>query len=119
MSSLEVVVPDYTVQVIDGYHHIEIPGGSLLLEPNMPIVPTYSVSVDYPKGIEVQNVFLLDRFNMVPQSGLNIAPLIPAWDSSAPASMDFDDISCPGSGRMNITFFHGIPLKCPAVVPRL
>lgn len=70
---IEVTVPDYLVKKIGGWDYVEIPGGEDYLVEGMPIVPCYSVTVDYPKGIRVQRVFILERSEMTIVTNLNLS----------------------------------------------
>jgi hypothetical protein len=71
-SSVSFTVPDYNVTSIDGYDHVTIPGGKLLVVAGQPIVPFYMASLEYPKGYKVQNVALMDRSGMTTATGLNL-----------------------------------------------
>jgi len=72
LSSLDVVVPDYEVDTIDGVDYVEIPDGRVLLEEDKPQVPYYAVTIGYPLGYKVQNIAITDRSGMVTDTGLNI-----------------------------------------------
>jgi len=75
-SSLQVTIPDYVVETINGLDDVEIPGGRQWLEPGQLWIPFYSASIDYPSGCKVQDVVLTDRSGLVSASGLNI-PMTP------------------------------------------
>ena len=72
---LEVVVPDYQVTTTDGQDYVEIPGGGLLLVEGQPQVPLYTVSLDYPPGVTIQDVRLANRSGLTAATGLNIPPV--------------------------------------------
>ena len=78
LSSLDVIVPDYEVTTVEGEDYVEIPEGYTLLELDKPLVPFYTVSLDYPKGYRVQDVILTDRSGLTTATGLNIPNFIPA-----------------------------------------
>jgi hypothetical protein len=71
-SPLAIHVPDFVVDTIDGWDHVEIPGGGTLLEPGLYKVPYWSLSLDYPQGHWVQDVTLIDRASLVVTTGLQI-----------------------------------------------
>ena len=74
-SSLEINIPDYEVTSSNGLDTARIPGGLMLLEKGLPMVPIYVVTQDYPKGYRVQDVVLAARSGMVTATGLNL-PLV-------------------------------------------
>lgn len=47
-SSIDVVIPDYDVTSVNATDYVEIPGGYILFTQDMPLVPYYRVSYDYP-----------------------------------------------------------------------
>ena len=71
-SPYNITVPDYTVTHSDGFDHVNIPGGNMLLVEGRPAVPYYRVFLEYPPGYHVQNVTLLDRQAPAVATGLNI-----------------------------------------------
>jgi len=73
-TSLEVVVPDLNVTSTYGEDHVEIPGGGLLQVDGLPLVPLYSVSLQYPPGYRIQDVELIERSALSTLTGLNIPP---------------------------------------------
>jgi hypothetical protein len=75
ISSLDVVVPDYEVDVKNEMAYVEIPGGGLLFEEGRPLVPYYTTSIDYPMGSRVQEVVLSERSGLLNDSGLSIPSL--------------------------------------------
>lgn len=80
LSSIDVSIPDYNVTTRDGEDHVEIPGGNMVLVPGKPLVPSYSVSIDYPKSCQIQDVALTERGGLITDTGLNIPDVIPAID---------------------------------------
>jgi hypothetical protein len=72
LSSLEVNIPDYEVTRINGVDYVEIPGGQLLLVPDMPMVPYYATSVDYAKGYEVTDIVLTERAGLTTATHLHL-----------------------------------------------
>ncbi|MGC9445077.1 MAG: right-handed parallel beta-helix repeat-containing protein [Candidatus Methanospirareceae archaeon] len=75
VSSLTVAVPDYEVKTVDGEDYIEIPGGLSVLEEGKPLVPYYTVSRDFAKGYEVQDVTMIERSGLTTATGFNL-PLV-------------------------------------------
>jgi hypothetical protein len=71
-SSIEVKIPEYEVNRINGEDYVEIPGGFDFFEIGMPLVPCYKVSIRYPKGYRIQDVNLIHKTNPINVSGLNI-----------------------------------------------
>jgi hypothetical protein len=87
LSSLNIIVPDYQVTSAHGVDTARIPGGLMLLDPGFPMVPTYIVTQDYPKGYRVQNVTLTARWGITTATGLSL-PLVsgePAYDDGSDA----------------------------------
>ncbi|UCG58406.1 MAG: tandem-95 repeat protein [Phycisphaerales bacterium] len=81
-SSLDVTIPDYEVTNRGDLDDVQIPGGQSSLEPDMPMVPIYIASANYPKRCEVQDVVLTDRSGLTTETGLNlrIATVEPGGD---------------------------------------
>jgi hypothetical protein len=75
-SSIDVNIPDYEIDRINGEDHVEIPGGFEFFEIGMPLVPSFKVSQSYPKGYQIQDVVLTHRSNPINVTGLNIPPSI-------------------------------------------
>jgi len=76
-STIEVDIPEYKVEKIDGWDYVEIPGGEVLLtEEGRPRVPYYTTSIDYPEGYKVQDVILKERSGLETASGLNLPVVI-------------------------------------------
>jgi hypothetical protein len=71
-SSIDVNIPDYEIDRINGEDHLEIPGGFEFFEIGMPLVPSFKVSQSYPKGYQIQDVVLTHRSKPINVSGLNI-----------------------------------------------
>jgi sugar lactone lactonase YvrE len=71
-SSVDVVIPDYQVEQIEGQDYVEIPGGGILSVPGKPLVPYYRVFYDYPQGYQIQDVVLASRSEPITATGLNI-----------------------------------------------
>jgi hypothetical protein len=86
-TTLDVAIPDYQVTTSAGeVDTARIPGGLMLLEPGLPMVPIYVVTQSYPKGTRVQDVTLISRSGLTTATGLNL-PLAnedPATGSSGP-----------------------------------
>jgi hypothetical protein len=78
LSSLDVIVPNYEVTTVEGedYAYVEIPDGDMLLVPDKPMVPFYTVSLNYPQGYEVQDVILTDISGLTTTTGLNIRNVV-------------------------------------------
>lgn len=85
-TSLDVIVPDYqvTASASGELDTARIPGGLMLLESGLPMVPIYVVTQPYPKGTRVQDVTLVTRFGLVTATGLNL-PLVGDDPASAAA----------------------------------
>ena len=69
-TTLEVPIPQYTVERRDGWDRVTIPGGDVLLDEGQPQAPYYTVLVDVPAGYRVQDVTLLERSQMSAVDGL-------------------------------------------------
>lgn len=78
LSSVDVTIPDYQVTTLDGEDHVAIPGGEIVVAAYKPLVPSFSVQIDYPEGQRVQDVTLVQRGGLKTDSGLNIPDAIPA-----------------------------------------
>ena len=77
VSTLQMSIPAYDVNNLDGIDYVTIPDGSQLLVPQRPEVPSYSVDVSFPAGYRVQNVTMASRTNLSTASGLDL-PLVEA-----------------------------------------
>ncbi|MBI5566132.1 MAG: DNRLRE domain-containing protein, partial [Chloroflexi bacterium] len=72
VTALQVNIPDYVVEHIDGYDRVSLPGGLLRLEPGRYEVPYWQVQVDYPKGTRVSTVTLTSLSTPVITTGLHL-----------------------------------------------
>jgi hypothetical protein len=72
LSSIDVIVPDYTVTKAEGKDYVEIPDGLQLCLPGQPQIPYYRVLNEYPKDCMIQDVLLRQRSDPVKTTGLNI-----------------------------------------------
>jgi hypothetical protein len=70
--SIDVVVPDYEVNTVEGVDYVEIPDGMMLLQEGEPAVPYYATLVHVPEGLRIQDVVLTDRSGLVTDTGLNL-----------------------------------------------
>jgi hypothetical protein len=71
-ATLEVHVPDYEVERVDGADRVSIPGGMLRLEPGRFEVPYWQVTLDYPQGTRVASITLTSLASPVITSGLQL-----------------------------------------------
>lgn len=72
-STIQVDIPDFVIEETEeGRHIATIPGGDLLGEANRPLVPYYTVTVEYPTGYRVQRVVMVERTGLVEASELNL-----------------------------------------------
>jgi hypothetical protein len=74
-AGLVIDLPMYEVENIDGIDYVEIPGGQLFTDQGQFQVPIFSYNVEYPGGIQVNDVILTHRDNMIAENGLNL-PII-------------------------------------------
>ena len=72
VTSIQITVPDYQVNRVDGIDHVEIPGGKLLIAENLPLIPFYFSTIDYPEGYEIQDVTLIEKSGLMTETGLNL-----------------------------------------------
>ncbi|MHC4213134.1 MAG: C25 family cysteine peptidase [Planctomycetota bacterium] len=72
VSSLQINVPNYDVDSSGGYDYVRIPDGDALLVPDMPEVPTYTVTIDFPPGYKVQDVTMTECGAETSGVGLNL-----------------------------------------------
>jgi hypothetical protein len=68
LSAVDIVIPDYEVTPVGGYHEVDIPGGVVMLEPGGYRIPFYTHTIAYPPGYEVQQVVLTDRSGLVEET---------------------------------------------------
>jgi hypothetical protein len=73
--TIEINIPEYTVEEMGGYDYVDIPGGDILLVDGKPRVPYYFVYIDYAKGYRIQNVIMIERSGLQTTIGLNL-PII-------------------------------------------
>jgi hypothetical protein len=72
-TSLNIQVPTYVVTpTVDGFDHVEIPDGRMILEEGLHEVPYWITSIDYAPGYRVQGVDLTLRSGQVLTTGLNL-----------------------------------------------
>jgi len=72
LSSTQITIPDYGVTSVEDGDLVEIPGGGMVLVPGKPMVPSYNVVIEYPKGQQIQDIVLTQRGGLVTDTGLNI-----------------------------------------------
>jgi hypothetical protein len=72
VNALEVHVPMYEVEHVDGADRVSIPGGLLRLEPGRYEVPYWQVTLDYPQGTRVASLTLTSLASPVITSGLQL-----------------------------------------------
>jgi len=80
LSKLDVAIPDYEITTIDGAEHVEIPGGNIMFFVGKPMVPYYTMSLNYPEGYQVQGVVLVERTGLRTAIGLKIPDCVPEMD---------------------------------------
>ena len=77
LKKLDIIIPDYDVLTEDGEDCVEIPQGEVITIEGEPLVPYYTISLDYPQGFIVQEVLLKKRNGLRKTSGLKIPDYIP------------------------------------------
>jgi hypothetical protein len=91
--SIDVVVPDYDVTSSAIYDYVDIPGGMGINEHGMPDIPLYFVTVDYPKGYEIQSVELAARSGLATTTGLNLPYVDLIYDCEDPDPEQLADMT--------------------------
>ncbi|MBP7049611.1 MAG: fibronectin type III domain-containing protein [Phycisphaerae bacterium] len=71
-SNPQIELPDYQIRTLDGYDHVTLPGGDVLIEPNTPMVPVYHLEYEVPAGVIVQDVQVQQRDGLQTAIGLNL-----------------------------------------------
>lgn len=72
-ASVQAHIPDYETSLTeDGLDAVEIPDGSIWIEDGQYRVPYWVVSLDYPKGSQVQAVTMTERTGEVATTGLHL-----------------------------------------------
>jgi hypothetical protein len=104
LSTFDVFVPDYEVEHLDGLDHVSIPGGIALTEPDMPTVPAYRISYDYPRNARIQNVILQTRSEPAHATGL----ILPITQFSAGGTYT-PGASAPAAKNGENTWWPDIP----------
>ena len=72
VTTLDVEVPDYQINSVEGVDDVEIPDGLWWLVEGMPEVPIYPVWVEVPQGYKVQDVTMSSRGGLTEATGLNL-----------------------------------------------
>ena len=104
MAAFDVFVPDYEVEHIDGLDHVRIPGGTAVTVQDMPTVPAYRVSYEYPRSARIQDVVLSGRSDPTHVAGLTLPVThIAAVGDDAP------DAPAPTGGRGENTWWPDKP----------
>jgi hypothetical protein len=86
---LDISVPSYEVITDDeGYDHVTIPGGSLIVEDGLPQVPFWTETLVYPAGTRINNVSLTARSGYTFDTGLNLPVNEMAINSLSQASQN-------------------------------
>jgi len=87
--SLEITIPDYTVNTTGKVDYAEIPQGEVLIEEEgRPMVPYYTKSIDYPEGYRVQDVVLKERSGLVMATGLRLPVVVLNQYPESPVEME-------------------------------
>jgi len=79
---LQLSLPAYGVEQVDGLDVVSIPDGDVLLEDDRPQVPIYHLSVAVPAGYAVQDVQMTSRGGLETTQGLSLpifSPLTATW----------------------------------------
>ena len=84
MATVDVSVPDPTVEEIGGAHRVSIAGEEMTYEEGKPQVPVYTAFFDYPARTQIQQVRLVSR--STPQLFTNLN--IPAARFAIPGSLE-------------------------------
>ncbi|MCJ7548706.1 MAG: C25 family cysteine peptidase, partial [Anaerolineae bacterium] len=82
-SSRTLNVPMYDVSLIDGYHHVALPGGMQMLAQGHYNLPYWTATLTYRQGTIVQDVVLTDRSGLTVTTGLTIPLTSTAIDRAA------------------------------------
>ncbi len=82
-SSIDVTIPEYEVEQIEGYDYVDIPGGDILLVDGKPRIPYYPVSINYPEGYRVQNVVTSEKSGLTTATGLNLPVVVMQPDKTS------------------------------------
>jgi hypothetical protein len=84
---LQVFVPEFSVQHVDGVDVVTIPGGDVLLEDGQPQVPIYAVPIAVPAGYVAQGVQMTYRSAPDVTTGLSLPLSIPLTASQVALSL--------------------------------
>jgi hypothetical protein len=88
LASLEVTIPNYTVNTTGSLDYVEIPQGEVLIEEEgRPMVPYYIKSIDYPEGYRVQDVILKERSGLMTATGLRLPAVVLSQYPESPVEM--------------------------------
>ena len=86
--SLEIIIPDYTVNTTGNVDYVEIPQGEVLIEEEgRPMVPYYVKSIDYPEGYRVHDVILKERSGLLMATGLRLPVVVLNQYPESPVEM--------------------------------
>ncbi|MEA2024791.1 MAG: C25 family cysteine peptidase [Actinomycetota bacterium] len=77
-----VEVPGYDVTEHEGEHTVVVPGGGRVSISGYPSLPYYTTLIEIPAGYEVQGVAMTGRSEPIPDTGLNIPPVMEAVGAS-------------------------------------
>lgn len=88
LSNIEVNIPEYELEQIEGYDYVDIPGGDILLVDGRPRVPYYPVFISYSEGYRVQDVLMTEKSGLETATGLNLPTVVmePALSSDGEPS---------------------------------
>jgi len=88
-TTLQVHVPMYNVEQVNGLDVVSLPGGESTSEDYQPQVPMYGVVVTLPLGYRLQDVALTSRGGLYGTLGLSLPIAVPVTDgmSAATAAM--------------------------------
>ena len=67
---LEIAIPRFQIDHRDDLDHVSIPGGLILFDVGMPLVPYYRIMVHYPRNTRIQDVSLVEKTGMLTTSDL-------------------------------------------------
>jgi len=98
LSSTQVTIPDYEVTSVEDGDLVEIPGGGMVLVPGMPMVPSYNLVIEYPKGQMIQDVVLTEKGGLVTDTGLSIPLAIPAEAAATAGDVSTFSLAAEGPG---------------------
>ncbi|MBN1281308.1 MAG: hypothetical protein JXA00_06640, partial [Candidatus Thermoplasmatota archaeon] len=83
---LQLTLPNCVITQGNATDYVTIPGGGLIVVPGMPLVPSYTLEVEYPVGRHIQDVQCVNQGSLTMFDSLHLSTAVIAEAGSNPTA---------------------------------